>query len=208
MSSLAAKLWQHLSNRQMQRLLALATLVLLGLVLVWLDTRVVRQPYTELPQEHGEPDYYVEQALLTRYGPDGRLLQTVTSPQVTHYPDSDLVLFNEPVVHHHTEQGLVWRLTARYAEYDANRELYLENQVQIKPLNPDSAYLPEFMTERLWLDTLNHTGQTSDPVSFSSPGGQTRGEGLEIDLNSGLATLLRQVRAEYLPGAPLQELQP
>lgn len=208
MASLAATWQQLLAAKQVQRLLALATLVLIGLVLAWLDNRVIRLPYTELPQEHGEPDYYVEQALLTRYGPDGRLLQTVNSPQVTHYPDSDLVLFNEPLVHHHSEQGLIWRLTARYAEYRANREIYLENQVQITPLNPDSVYLPEFTTERLWLNTLDHTGRTPDPVLFSSPGGQTQGDGLEIDLNTGLATLLRQVKAEYLPGMRTQEPQP
>ncbi|SFX02167.1 LPS export ABC transporter periplasmic protein LptC [Marinospirillum alkaliphilum] len=192
----------------MRRLAGVLALLLLGGVIVWLQESTQTPPYTALPREHGEPDYYIEQARLSRFDAEGRLLQVIHAEQVTHYPENDLALMQLPVVYHHGESGQSWRLQALRAEYRSNQELYLEEQVILQPIDPESAYLPEFTTNRLWVDTNAQQANTPDPVHFTSPGGVTQGIGLAVDMQTGLAEILQQVSGSYLTNPPSQEPLP
>lgn len=190
------------------RLAGLFALLLLGGLIVLLQETTQTPPYTALPREHGEPDYYIEQARLSRFDANGQLLQVIHAEQVTHYPENDLALMQSPVVHHHGEDGQDWRLQAERAEYRNRRELYLEEDVLLQPLTPHSVYLPEFTTSRLWVDTDQHRATTPDPVNFTSPGGITHGIGLDLDMRSGLAEILHQVNGSYLMHPPSRESSP
>lgn len=183
----------------LRKLGALLALITLGILVVGLQDLSLPTPHTHLPEQYGEPDYYVEKARLTRFNAQGKRLQTLDSSQVTHYPEKDLALFKSPLMHHYSEQGRVWQVIAERAESQAKNNIYLEEKVVITPLNPDSTYLPEFYTDRLWIDTQTNIAHTEDPVSFISPDGKTNGKGFHLYLDTGLAEILQDVQSSYLP---------
>lgn len=183
----------------LRQLGALAVLISLGALLVLLQEINLAAPHAQLPEQYGEPDYYVENASLSRFSAQGERLQTLDAMQVTHYPEKNLAVFENPLLHHYTQQGQMWRVVAKRAEYLGEDEIYLEENVIITPINPNSAYLPEFLTQRLWVNSANNTAQTPDPVSFISPNGKTTGQGLAMQLNTGLAQILHAVESNYLP---------
>ena len=167
--------------------------------MVWLQDLNLPTPRANLPEQYGEPDYSIKEAHLTRFNAQGQRLQTLKSTQITHYPEKDLTLFENPLIHHYSLQGQVWQITAKRAEQFSNNDIYLEEKVVITPLNPDSDYLPEFLTERLWVDSESNLAHTQDPVSFISPTGKTTGEGFQLHLGTGLAEILQTVQGNYLP---------
>lgn len=183
----------------LRKLGALLALISLGVLVVWLQDINLPSPYTRLPEQHGEPDYYIEVARLTRFNAQGQRLQKLDSVQVTHYPEKDLAVFEKPLLHHYSDQGQVWRVIAERAEHLEQGDIYLEKNVVITPLNPDSAYVPEFLTERLWVNSQTHIAHTPDSVSFISPGGITTGKGFELLMNTGLANILEEAKGNYLP---------
>lgn len=187
---------------------ALLALLLLGAALVWLQDMTEQAPYAPLPSEHGEPDYYIEQARATRYDASGKRLQTLESPQVTHYPANDLALMEDPLVHHYGRDGQLWRITANKAELRSQQEVFLQDNVRITPLNPDSPYLPEFVTQRLWVDLPTEFAHTPDPITLSSPGGITQGKGLNLRLDTGLAEIPEQATGQYQPQPAMQDQTP
>lgn len=186
---------------------ALALLISLGALVVWLQDLNLPAPHAQLPEQYGEPDYFVENASLSRFNAQGQRLQKVNSSQVTHYPEKDITLFEKPLMHHYTQQGQAWQVTAKRAEHLGEDIIYLEEQVVITPLNAHSAYLPEFVTQRLWVNSTTQTAYTNDAVSFISPSGTTQGQGLQANLSSGLVEILQAVQGSYLP-SKTSELSP
>ncbi|NLW04039.1 MAG: LPS export ABC transporter periplasmic protein LptC [Pseudomonadaceae bacterium] len=178
---------------------ALALLISLGALVVWLQDLNLPAPRAQLPEQYGEPDYFVENASLSSFNAQGQRLQKINSVQVTHYPEKDITLFEKPLMHHYTQQGQAWQVVAERAEHLGEDVIYLEEKVVITPLNSNSAYLPKFLTERLWVNNATQTAHTEDPVSFISPSGKTTGQGLQVNLNSGLAEILHSVQGSYLP---------
>lgn len=203
MKASLTSLLKQLANQPGNRKLAgVAALVLLGGWLVWLQDFSQPAPRAQLPQLHGEPEYYLEVAQLKRYNSEGRHFQTLQGQVVTHYPESQLTTVDRPRLQHWAEDGQLWVLSAREGEMLDQGDLYLHQQVRLTPINPDSLYTPEFLTERLWLDTIQETARTLDPVSFTSPGGTTLGLGLFAQLDLGQVEILEQVRSEYLTEIP------
>ena len=192
------------SNRKLFSILALA---LLGGWLVWLQDLPKSSPRTALPQEHGEPDYYLEQAALKRYNSEGRHFQTLEGEVVTHYPDSELTQVTQPLLHHWTENQQLWIIRARQGEMRGENKVFLEKDVRLTPINPESAYTPEFLTQRLWLDTQEETAETPDSVTFFSDTGSTQGLGLFATLDQGQVNLLEDVHSHYLTQLPASEHQ-
>lgn len=191
-----------------RKLGALLALIALGFLVVGIQDLSLPPPYTSLPEQFGEPDYYVEEARLTRFNAEGKRLQTLKSVQATHYPENNLTLFQSPLMHHYSEQGQVWRVVAERAENVDQKDIYLEENVIITPLNPDSTYLPEFYTNRLWVNTQSNIAHTDDPVKFISPSGKTTGKGLQLNMDTGLAEILQEVQGSYLPSPVIQGTEP
>lgn len=190
-----------------RKLFSLLALVLLGGWLVWLQDLPRTSPHTPLPQEHGEPDYYLERAELKRYNSEGRHFQTLEGEVVTHYPESDLIQVTRPRLQHWTANEQLWVITALKGEMRDDQEIFLEDEVRLTPINPASAYTPEFLTQRLWLDTQEETAQTPDPVTFQSSTGSTQGQGLFATLDQGQVTILEEVHSHYLTQLPVSENQ-
>lgn len=192
----------------LRKLGAFLALIALGILVVGIQDLSLPTPHASLPEEYGEPDYYIEEAQLTRFNLQGERIQTLESTQVTHYPENDLALFEKPLMHYYSKQGQVWRVVAERAENQAEDDILLEENVVITPLNPDSTYLPEFYTNHLWVNTQTNIAHTKDPVSFLSPSGKTTGQGFQLDMDTGIAEILQEVQGIYLPSPVIQSTKP
>lgn len=190
----------------LRKLGVLLFLISLGMLVVWLQDLNLPLAGQHLPEEHGEPDHYIEKAKLTRFDAQGLRLQTLNALTVTRYPEKNLALFEKPLLHHYSLEGQVWQVIAERAEHQNENTLYLEEKIIITPINSDSAYLPEFSTERLWINSQTNQASTPDAVSFISPKGVTKGQGLQLNLSTGLAEILQEVTGHYrLPLSTKQE---
>ncbi|WP_114418522.1 LPS export ABC transporter periplasmic protein LptC [Marinospirillum perlucidum] len=190
-----------------RKFFALLALVALGGWLAWLGDTSQPSPITPLPQTHGEPDYYLEKARVQRFDEQGRHYQTLHAEVVTHYPEEELAEAENLQVDHWTAQGDHWRLTAQVGELMQNQQLLLRQEVRLQPQEPENPATPEFLTQRLWLNSQEDLAHTQDEVLMQGSNNTTRGQGLLAELDSGRIQLLEDVQTLYYPRTSLRQPQ-
>ena len=70
------------------RMFPLALMLALALLTFWLE-RTVREEQPHPSMRRHDPDYLVEQFVLTKYNAAGILESTLTAAKMVHYPDDD-----------------------------------------------------------------------------------------------------------------------
>lgn len=161
---------------------------------------------TELAQHlQADYDYYINDMLLDRFGPDDVHSYTLRAQRVTHYPAGDLSRLETPsLVWHDGEQG-PWQLeaergTMRPAAADDAYVLVLQENVHGSTALKDGRVL-DLYTDSLQLEPASKSAHTDEPVRIENGNLQKRGTGMQIDLNTGRISLLADVRARYDPPA-------
>lgn len=197
MALLHFRLKQLLAQSTWRRLAALSTLVMLAIWLIWLESLPSSSPQVTLPQAHGEPDYYLETAKLRRYNDQGHLFQTLEGERAVHYPDQNLIEIDNPLLQHWTPSQQHWKLQARKGELRNDQIIYFEDQVVITPLNSNSSNRKEFLTDRLWVNTVKETAHTPDQVTFQEERAITKSLGMFANLKQGKITLLNQIESHF-----------
>ncbi|KXS38802.1 MAG: lipopolysaccharide export system protein LptC [Halomonadaceae bacterium T82-2] len=108
-----------LSRRRLSTLLLGLLLLGLGGVLTLIDQRDVGLPGPVPTGETGEPDYYLENARLTRFDATGRAYQYLTTPRIEHTPGDDVTRLETPRARLDDKQGRTWLATADKGRLEA-----------------------------------------------------------------------------------------
>jgi lipopolysaccharide export system protein LptC len=90
------------------RLWLLLILLGLGAFLAWLAPWQTPTPGPVPTDEAGEPDYYLEEARLTRFDTQGRAHQRLDSPRLVHTPHDDVTRAVTPIAHLIDREGRRW----------------------------------------------------------------------------------------------------
>lgn len=184
----------------LQKPLALAVLFALGWGWLQLAKLSQDEARTSLPNQHGEPDYVIQQAEVYRYNELGEKIQLIKAAEVISYPANNLIEFNLPKITQFKDGEASWLLEGDLGKHLQQEEItWLEHQVVLTPLNPASVYTPQLFTDTLNLNHQQNLATTQDKVSFISPNGTTYGQGLTVDFNSETAIIPSQVKGSYLP---------
>ncbi|TDB03067.1 LPS export ABC transporter periplasmic protein LptC [Halomonas marinisediminis] len=171
-------------------------LLALGGGLALLD---LRDPGTiqQIPRDAaGEPDFYLENAHLTRFDAEGRLHQQVTTPRLVHTPKDDVTRLETPHIKLHDRGGRLW-----LAEADSGRlgpggnPLRLEGEARL--LAPAERWSLE--TDTLHYDADTGHAWSTTPATLRQPPQHMRGERFDAWVHDNRARLTDNVRGHHPP---------
>lgn len=171
------------------RLLASAALILaLVAGLLWRNPEVFQiDPLAEdlLAQDF---DYFLQDMQLDRFAPDGTLQYQLTAQRVTHYPEPERSLLQNPTLHWFDPQQPDWALASRRGELrpdaDGVTQVQLNEDVVARRAPGDDATLTLRSASLLVLPDSGEAN-TSDEVFIDDAGTQLRGAGMQAWLREG-----------------------
>lgn len=146
-------------------------LLLLGGGLAWLDQRG-EQTGEPLPGgEAGEPDYYLEDASMTRFDQNGRPYQRLETPRMVHTPADDVIRADSPHGYLIDAEQREWQVTSDTGRLSRGGEnLTLEGNARL--IQPDQAWQMETRTlhydrreAHAWSDTPSVLRQHNQRMS-------------------------------------------
>ena len=112
---------------------ALILLALGGLLALIEQRNLISLPSPPSTGESGEPDYYLEDATLTRFDATGTAYQRLETPRLTHTPTDDVTRLQAPDARLVDDRGRVWLASADTGRLGANANpLKLSGNAQLQ----------------------------------------------------------------------------
>ncbi|WP_136248604.1 LPS export ABC transporter periplasmic protein LptC [Halomonas borealis] len=182
----------------------LLLLLVLGGGLALLDQRD-DAPSPAAPQgETGEPDYYLEDARLTRFDAQGRPHQRLTTPRLEHTPIDDVTRLTTPHAELRDREGRQWLADAQRGRLENGGNLLtLEGQAVLTA--PAQRWRLE--TERLHYEADAGHAWSDTPARLSQPPQRMRGERFDAWIDDNRARLTDNVHGHHPPD-PQEDPQP
>jgi lipopolysaccharide export system protein LptC len=185
----------------MQRLTAWFPIVLLAAVAavtVWLDRQVQPPETASNGKARHDPDYIVDNFMVTRIGPDGAVRYTLNARRMLHYPDDDTTTLDAPKLVNFRGPDVTVTATAKTATLSSNGEnAYLNDDVRlVRAAYDDHSELTVVTT---WLHVIPNDGiaKTGKPVRIHDANTLITSDGLEFDNETHILKLLSNVRGRY-----------
>ncbi|TDO12548.1 MULTISPECIES: LPS export ABC transporter periplasmic protein LptC [Halomonas] len=176
-------------------------LLLLGGGLAVLDLRNT-PPIGPIPGDTtGEPDYYLEDAQLTRFDAQGRPHQRLDTPRLSHTPHDDITRLERPQGRLLDNTGRVWLVSSARGTLGAGgNPLTLSGEARL--LAPAERW--QLDTEVLHFDADSGHAWSDTPALLRQPPQWMRGERFDAWINDNRARLTDNVRG-YHPPATREE---
>lgn len=192
-----------------RRTLWVIVLLALGLGVAYLfwdnatSKQVAKQSRQELKAHLGEEsDFYGEGLENRQYDKDGKLEQSFSAAKSTHYASSASTEFEQPRIQAQDSDGRIWQIRAKEGSMkDKTREIFLQHQVEIAPLNLPENEQVKVETSELFIHLQNKSAQTDKAVRISNPDSVTTGLGMTFSVPEQTLELHQQVRTQYVPPA-------
>ncbi|RTR06084.1 LPS export ABC transporter periplasmic protein LptC [Halomonas nitroreducens] len=177
----------------------LLLLLALGGGLALLDQRDASPPGAVPRDAAGEPDYFLEDARLTRFDAQGRPHQRLETPRLVHTPDDDVTRLTTPEVRLRDDSGRRWLASADRGRLGAGgNPLLLEGDARLTA--PRERWHLE--TETLHYDADTGHAWSETPALLRQPPQQMRGERFDAWLHDNRARLTDNVRGHHPPTTP------
>lgn len=175
------------------------TLILLAALLAWwLAHEQETMLFRSQPLLSHEPDYFLEDFILTLAGEDGLPRYRLSGVSLVHYPDTDSAIIERPRIELMMAAGGQWLITAQRAETEQDGNLVrLQGQVSVSRLTDDEFDGLSLKTEALNVYVAEGYAVTDEEVMIRQPQGVTRAQGLRINFQQRHLYLRSRVRGEY-----------
>lgn len=153
-------------------------------------------------QTSDSPDYVANRMETTLYSVDGRKQYVATADQVEYFQQNGDTVFKFPVVYlfetAKDSNNLVrsWKLSADQAKIDNNKILYLDDNVAIESLLPESK-IHSLKTSSAVVNLTTQDITSDTMVSVVGQSFTTTGKRLVGNLRQQVATLKEQVKTHY-----------
>jgi len=181
------------------RLFPLALMLALALLTFWLE-RTVREEQPHPSLRRHDPDYLVEQFVLTKYNAAGILESTLTATKMVHYPDDDSTELVAPRVVQAKPNEPRMTLSADRGTLSNNgEELFLFGNALL--VREAVAGRPEARVQSSFLHLVGARSlvRTDREVTVSEPGRALSGRGMEYYNETWQLFLRDQVRGRFEP---------
>lgn len=143
-------------------------------------------------------DYYMTDATAYQMDGQGHLAYQVTSAQALHFPDDSARLKNIDV-HYLKNSKTRWEVTAALARVPAGRhDVYLYDGVKARHPLPGGRAL-SVVAEHAWVHPKRNRIDSQAQVKAIAPGHTTRGDGMQINLDTDKLRLLKNVHVTFTP---------
>ena len=179
-----------------QRLLTTAAVVATGVLVYGLFTG--HEDDVEVTATDEDRGYYVTQATLTEFGPDGAPRVVLQAESIEQRLSDQSVLLSDLKLDYTTAKAGQWQVTADRGRMPAAAtSLLLSGDVQ---LTGDQAHGGAVIrTDQLAYDTGTSVIQTAEPVSVKVGAHWLEGRGLRVVLNDGTLRLESNVNGRFFP---------
>lgn len=171
-------------------------LLALGGGLALLDLRDAPSPGSVPEGASGEPDYYLENARLTRFDATGRPHQRLDTPRLTHTPHDDVTRLERPDGRLLDASGRVWLARGDHGVLGAGgNPLTLTGEARL--LAPAERW--QLDTEILHFDADTGHAWSETPALLRQPPQRMRGERFDAWIHDNRARLTDNVRGHHPP---------
>ena len=180
----------------MTRRFAAAAIAALVLTLVYMYTGD-RAPPPLPPELADEPDIYMEDAAITRFGVDGGIRYRLQAERIRQFEEHSVTYFENPTMRLHQEFGPPWLVSASRGELrqpsspDGARDehLHLSDSVELTRRYDDGRRFT-LVTTALDVYPARQYAQTDHAVMIETSGSKTTAAGFEADMERGWVKLL------------------
>ena len=161
-------------------------------------------PMPELAPRH-VPDYTMGRVVLQQFQADGRPRARLQALEVRHYPDTQTLRFEQPVLLWHTPQGDKTSAKAVQGESNADgSEVTLWGDVRIQRTAAPQGKTPAgpglvVQTQTLFLDARRERMRTDQPVQLQRGNDRMEGQRLQYDHVTQQLDLSGKVRMSITP---------
>ncbi|QJQ96439.1 MULTISPECIES: LPS export ABC transporter periplasmic protein LptC [Halomonadaceae] len=182
--------------RPSSKLWLVLVLLIVGGILALLDQRDTFGPGPVPRDDAGEPDYYLENATLTRFDERGAPHQRLDSPRLSHTPHDDVTRAQTPVARIFDRQGRTWFGYGDVGILGPGGDLLtLEGNARLNA--PEEGW--QLDTDILHVDTVNGHAWSDTPALLQQPPQWMRGERFDAWLNLDRARLTDEVQGFHPP---------
>ena len=168
------------------------------------NTPQAEAPMPELAPRH-VPDYTMGRVVLQQFQADGRPRARLQALEVRHYPDTQTLRFEQPVLLWHTPQGDKTSAKAVQGESNADgSEVTLWGDVRIERTAAPQGKTPAgpglvVQTQTLFLDARRERMRTDQPVQLQRGNDRMEGQRLQYDHVTQQLDLSGKVRMSITP---------
>jgi lipopolysaccharide export system protein LptC len=166
-------------------------LIILAAASFWLERAVQPGPVLQSNTRH-DPDFWAENVTARRYGPDGKLQNTLTARRLTHYPDDDTTVVENPQLSYHRVPPVTVTSAKGLIGKDG-KEVALLGSAVISRGGRDKTPPTHFTTEVLTVLPDEETAFSRHPVTISQGRSVIHGSGMHTDSRSGISVLSGRV---------------
>ncbi|WP_251978952.1 LPS export ABC transporter periplasmic protein LptC [Salinicola avicenniae] len=179
-----------------RRLGLAALLVVLGGGLAWLDQRGAREAQPVPTDSAGEPDYYLEEARMTRFDAQGKAYQRLESPRLVHTPSDDVIRSETPHGYLIDGQQREWQITGDSGRLSRGGEkLVIDGNARL--VQPERAWSLE--TPTLHYDNRDAHAWSDTTAVLRQHNQQMRGERFDAWLDEDRMRLTDNVQGRLPP---------
>ncbi|MFU8815552.1 MAG: LPS export ABC transporter periplasmic protein LptC [Pseudomonadales bacterium] len=173
-------------------MLALVLLVA-GIALLVFERRVAPPP-PPLEAPDGEPDFFMEGAVISQFGPEGYLQYRLAAREIRHFEREGLTRMQHPQLALHQEDEPPWQISARIGiihqpEADGAEKVELQGDVVLEQILRRGERV-SLSSQSMILYPDRQYAETDDDVMITTHIGQTMATGLKGDFRLGTISLL------------------
>ncbi len=140
----------------------------------------------------GEPDVYMEDAIITQFLPDGSIKYRLDAAEITHFEHDDLTRMVEPVFDLHDTEKSPWNISSRRGNIRRQMNsagvveevVYLRDDVNLRQERGSGRYV-NLATSAMYYYPDRQYAESDQAVIINTKTGRTRAVGFEGDLKDG-----------------------
>tara|TARA_B100000378_G_scaffold134951_1_gene109020 strand:- start:246 stop:842 length:597 start_codon:yes stop_codon:yes gene_type:complete len=174
-----------------RRLGLLVLLLVLGAGLTYLDQRGENDQEPVIGNTVGEPDYYLEDASMTRFDEQGRAYQRLETPRLVHTPSDDIIRTEAPHGYLTDDQQRQWQVTSQTGRLSRSGE-QLTLQGDARLVQPEQAWSLE--TQTLHYDNREAHAWSDTPSVLRQHNQSMRGNRFDAWINEDRMRLTDNVQ--------------
>jgi lipopolysaccharide export system protein LptC len=166
-------------------------MILLAGVSFWLERAVQPGPLHQSVARH-DPDFWADNFTIKRFGPDGKLQNTLTASRMEHYPDDDTTTVKNPAMQYHRQPPVTISSSKGLIGKDG-KEISLIGDALIVRGGREKTPATHVTTEVLNVFPDDEKASSSHPVAITQGQSLIRGSGMVSDSRTGISVLSGRV---------------
>ncbi|MDP1708943.1 MAG: LPS export ABC transporter periplasmic protein LptC [Gammaproteobacteria bacterium] len=188
----------HFKWPERRTLVLILILVVLALVSQWLLSLNEAGRQGEEATLRHEPDYTMENFVITGMNERGQPTHKLQAPLMVHYADDGSAEFTQPAMTLYQKDAAPWEVRSARGWMSKDRKrILLQGEVLIENPAAPARDVWRIETHDLTLLPDAEYAETSAPVTITGQTSVTRGVGMQIFIKEGRLKLLSKVRGRY-----------